>query len=418
LRLAEITDLEGGNRFLEEGYIAAFNSKFAVAAAEKGTAFRRTGRTDLDCVFALQTERVVSKDNTVAIADRSWQLEKSRFRSSLAGCTLTTHEHFDGTVSIRYGPHVVGRYTAEAYPCERPHRHSRGAVEKAGPPLRLRVLCLTKKHANPLRQAEGEQQAKSPRPDRSRVNKTGQIDKLTTHAHVNHSRNLNPRSSASHGRRAIESMDCVAAFLTRLTAFWVMMSPVVAPTGDITHLLREWSNGDEAALQELTPLVYRELRRLADSYMRRERPGHTLQPTALIHEAYLKLIAQQPAWESRSHFYRFAAHLMREILIDHARARRAQKRTGGERVPLADAEGIGSGRPADLIALDEALNRLEQFDKRKAQIVELRFFGGMTEKEAAEAIGISERTLRRELRLARAWLAQAICPLAHGRAGS
>jgi RNA polymerase sigma-70 factor (ECF subfamily) len=198
-----------------------------------------------------------------------------------------------------------------------------------------------------------------------------------------------------------------------------MMSPVVAPTGDVTHLLREWSNGNRAALEELTPLVYRELRRLADTYMRHERPGHTLQPTALIHEAYLKLIDEkQPAWESRSHFYRFAAHLMRQILVDHARSRRAQKRTGGDRVPLADAEGIGSARPADLIVLDEALNRLEQFDKRKAHIVELKFFGGMTENEAAEALGISERTLRRELRLARAWLAQAIGPLAHGRAAS
>ena len=104
------------------------------------------------------------------------------------------------------------------------------------------------------------------------------------------------------------------------------MSPVVAPTGDVTHLLREWSNGNEAALEELTPLVYWELRRLADTYILRERPWHTLQPTALIHEAYLKLIDQKrPAWESRSHFYRFAAHLMRQILVDHARARRAQK---------------------------------------------------------------------------------------------
>ena len=133
LRLAGITDLEAANRFLEEGYIAAFNAKFAVAAAEKGTAFRRTGRTDLDWVFTLQTERVVSKDNTVAIADRIWQLEKSRFRNSLAGCTVTIHEHLDGTVSIRYGPHVVGRYTADANPLRatpQPEPESRG---KGGP---------------------------------------------------------------------------------------------------------------------------------------------------------------------------------------------------------------------------------------------------------------------------------------------
>lgn len=191
------------------------------------------------------------------------------------------------------------------------------------------------------------------------------------------------------------------------------------PASDVTHLLREWSKGNQIVLEELTPLVYRELRRLADTYMRRERPGHTLQPTALIHEAYLKLVDQkQPAWENRSHFYRFAAHLMRQILVDHARARRAQKRAGGEKVPLEAAEAIGSARPADLIALDEALNRLEEFDKRKAQIVELKFFGGMTENEAAEALGVSERTVRRQLRLAKAWLAQAMGQRAHSRMGS
>ena len=112
LRLAGITSIEGANEFLREHYIAVFNQKFAVQAAEKGTAFRRTARSDLDWIFTVQTERVVAKDNTVAIADRNWQLEKSRFRSSLAGCTVTIHEHLDGTVSIRYGPHVVGRYTA------------------------------------------------------------------------------------------------------------------------------------------------------------------------------------------------------------------------------------------------------------------------------------------------------------------
>ena len=112
LRLAGIRTLEGANAFLRARYIAAFNQKFAVAATEKGTAFRRTPRSDLDWIFSVQTERVVAKDNTVAITDRNWQLEKSRFRSSLAGCTVTIHEHLDTTVSIRYGPHVVGRYTA------------------------------------------------------------------------------------------------------------------------------------------------------------------------------------------------------------------------------------------------------------------------------------------------------------------
>jgi hypothetical protein len=112
LRLAGITTLQGANEYLRQQYIAVFNQKFTVAAAEKGTAFRRTTRSDLDWIFTVQTERVVAKDNTVAIADRNWQLEKSRFRSSLAGCTVTIHEHLEGTVSIRYGPHVVGRYTA------------------------------------------------------------------------------------------------------------------------------------------------------------------------------------------------------------------------------------------------------------------------------------------------------------------
>lgn len=134
LRMAGIDGLEGANRFLRERYIAVFNEKFTVAAAEKGTAFRRTARADLDWVFTVQTERVVSKDNTVAIGDRSWQLEKSRFRSSLAGCTVTIHEHLNGEISIRYGPHVVGRYRADGNPTRRtqrrPEPESRG---KGGP---------------------------------------------------------------------------------------------------------------------------------------------------------------------------------------------------------------------------------------------------------------------------------------------
>jgi hypothetical protein len=130
LRLAGIGTLEGANAFLREHYIAEFNRKFAVAAAEKGTAFRRTSRSDLDWVFTIQTERVVASDNTVAIADRRWQLEQSRFRSSLAGCTVTIHEHLDGNVSIRYGPHVVGRYTANGE--VRPGRSGRKPPEGRG----------------------------------------------------------------------------------------------------------------------------------------------------------------------------------------------------------------------------------------------------------------------------------------------
>jgi hypothetical protein len=132
LRLAGITELEEANRFLSDRYIAVFNEKFKVAAAEKGTAFRRTARADLDWVFTLQTERVVSKDNMVAITDRAWQLEKNRFRSSLAGCTVTIHEHLNGMISIRYGPHVVGRYTADGQPIEVAPRTSTSRG-KAGP---------------------------------------------------------------------------------------------------------------------------------------------------------------------------------------------------------------------------------------------------------------------------------------------
>jgi RNA polymerase sigma factor (TIGR02999 family) len=189
------------------------------------------------------------------------------------------------------------------------------------------------------------------------------------------------------------------------------------PGSHVTQLLQEWSKGNNTVLEELTALVYRELRRLAESHMRRERPDHTLQPTALIHEAWLRLVDQkQPAWQSRSHFFRFAAHLMRQILVDHAREHKAEKRGGeAERIPLEEAEIFGGERPADLLALDEALTQLASFDERKAQIVELKFFGGMTEDEVAETLGISVRTLGRELRLAKAWLAQTLSAPPHGR---
>ena len=166
---------------------------------------------------------------------------------------------------------------------------------------------------------------------------------------------------------------------------------MASPTGDVTRLLREWSSGNNSVVDELTPLVYRELRRLADAYMRRERPDHTLQPTALIHEAYIRLVDQKhPEWQSRSHFFRFASHLMRQILVDHARARHAEKRGGDlQRVPIEEADPLGNWPSIDLMTLDDALTRLASFDERKAQIVELRFFGGMTDDEVAEALGIS-----------------------------
>jgi RNA polymerase sigma factor (TIGR02999 family) len=186
-------------------------------------------------------------------------------------------------------------------------------------------------------------------------------------------------------------------------------SSMDSPAGQVTQLLREWSGGDSSVAEQLAPIVYAELRRLADAYLRRERPGHTLQPTALIHEAYIRLIQQGlPDWEGRSHFFRFASHLMRQILVDHARLRLAEKRGGSlERIPLVEeAEGASVAEPTDALAVDQALTRLASFDERKAQILELKYFGGMTEEEIAAALEISERTLRRDLRLAKAWMAR------------
>src|SRR5262245_17696196 len=179
-----------------------------------------------------------------------------------------------------------------------------------------------------------------------------------------------------------------------------------AQRGEITRMLREWSGGNSAAADKLAPLVYSELRRLAESYMRRERPAHTLQPTALINEAYLRLVDQgQPAWRSRTQFFRFSAHLMRQILVDHARTRRAAKRGAGfQPVSLSAVDVAAPQRSIDLLALDEALGRLGAFDERRSRVLEMRYFGGMSEDETAEALEISIATVRRELRLAEAWL--------------
>lgn len=180
----------------------------------------------------------------------------------------------------------------------------------------------------------------------------------------------------------------------------------MSPSNDVTRLLRDWKQGDDAALEQLTPLVYQELHRLADSYLRRERPGHTLQPTALVHEAYMRLIGQShPEWQSRAHFYGVAARLMRQILVDHARSHRAAKRGGGDRkLSLEDVTLFSAERSAELVALDDALNELTKVDPRKSQAVELRFFGGLTAEEIGEALGISVATVGRELRMAEAWL--------------
>jgi RNA polymerase sigma factor (TIGR02999 family) len=175
---------------------------------------------------------------------------------------------------------------------------------------------------------------------------------------------------------------------------------------DITQLLLAWGEGDQTALEQLTPLVYRELRRLARGYLRQERPGHILQTTALINEAYLRLIDwKQAQWRNRAHFFGVAARLMRRILVDFARARRQDKRGGAMRqVSLDEAAAVSVERAAEFIALDEALDRLAAIDPRRSRMVELRFFGGLSEEETAEALKVSARTVRREWSLARAWL--------------
>jgi RNA polymerase sigma factor (TIGR02999 family) len=175
----------------------------------------------------------------------------------------------------------------------------------------------------------------------------------------------------------------------------------------ITRLLLEWGDGSELALEQLTPLVYHELRKLAGGYLSRERSGHTLQPTALVHEAYLRLVEQKHQnWESRSHFFGVAAHLMRLILVDWARKARAGKRGAAARpVPLKDvAEAATGQRSEELIALDDALTDLSVRDPRKAKIIELRYFGGMTVDEVARSLSISTATVERETRFAQLWL--------------
>jgi RNA polymerase sigma-70 factor, ECF subfamily len=181
----------------------------------------------------------------------------------------------------------------------------------------------------------------------------------------------------------------------------------MTPTSnEVTQLLLAWSKGDKQALDRLVPLVYDELRRLAQSYMRKERADQTLQTTALIHEAYVRLIdANRVEWQNRAHFFGVAARVMRQILVALARERASQKRGGGaQRISLDESMIIDDGRGEDLVALDEALGALAQFDTRKAQVVEMRFFGGLTEEEIATALNVSPETVRRDWRLARSWL--------------
>jgi RNA polymerase sigma-70 factor, ECF subfamily len=175
---------------------------------------------------------------------------------------------------------------------------------------------------------------------------------------------------------------------------------------DITRLLSELSRGDPQAASKLIPVVYDELRHLAAGYMRRERPDHTLQPTALVHEAYVKLLAQRSVdWQGRAHFFGVAAQLMRRILIDHARGHLRQKR-GGEhqKVLLDEALVFSEQQSAEILAVDESLKRLEKVDPRQARVVELRFFGGLNVEETAEVLKVSAKTVKRDWSVARAWL--------------
>jgi len=175
---------------------------------------------------------------------------------------------------------------------------------------------------------------------------------------------------------------------------------------EITDLLIDWSNGDQAALNRLMPLVYDELRRLASHYVRHERPGHTLQTTALVHEAYLKFVDHKNVnWQTRLQFFVAAAQVMRHILVDHARGRRALKR-GGDRLRLSLEDGIicVDDNGTDLLSVDEALNSLAAIDLQQSRVVELRVFGGLTVEETAEALGVSPRTVKREWSMAKAWL--------------
>ena len=178
------------------------------------------------------------------------------------------------------------------------------------------------------------------------------------------------------------------------------------PVDDISQLLRAWSDGDQLALDELTPIVYAELRRLAHRYMRGERPDHDLQTSALVNEAYIRLVDyKRMQWQNRAHFFAIAAQLMRRILIDRARKRYNSKRGGDVRkVSLDQAAIVSTGRSSDLVALDEALTDLEAIDQRKSKVVELRFFGGLNIEETAEVMSISPATVQREWSMAKAWL--------------
>ena len=184
------------------------------------------------------------------------------------------------------------------------------------------------------------------------------------------------------------------------------------PSHTVTALLRGWRHGDAAARDQLMPMVYEELHRLALHYLRLERPGHTFRPTDLVSEAYLRLASgAQPDWEDRAHFFGISARIMRQILVDHARKRAAGKRGAGERPITLDEAVASTERPEQLIALDHALEELARFDERKARVIELHYFGGLTQPEMAEVLALHVNTIARELRLAEAWIHRQIAAL-------
>jgi RNA polymerase sigma factor (TIGR02999 family) len=178
------------------------------------------------------------------------------------------------------------------------------------------------------------------------------------------------------------------------------------PSHDVTSLLARWRDGDEDALQQLVPIVHEELRRLARRQMAAERAGHTLEPTALVNEAYLRLVnLKQMQWQDRAHFFAMAARLMRRVLVDFARSRGYQKRGGGaKQVSFTQALDVAEGQPTDVVALDDALEALAHVDERKGRVVELRFFGGLSVEETAEVLSVSRETVRRDWKFAKMWL--------------
>jgi len=188
-------------------------------------------------------------------------------------------------------------------------------------------------------------------------------------------------------------------------------------SGEITQLLQRWRSGNKEALDNLLPIVYQELKRLAHFQLRKERPNHTLQSAALVNEAYLRLLRiKTPQWESRSHFFSIAAQLMRQILVDYARGHRAAKRGGGEEVLSIDETGLvarGNSKELDILALDDGLKTLAKMDPRKAEIVQLRFFGGLSFNEIADVVKVSSVTVKRDWTTARAWLYREMSPGSH-----